>query len=442
MKDNTKTTILKSESISSDIYQELFANLTEGFAFCEIICDKKNKPIDYRYLLINPAFETITGMKAKSTIGKTIKEIYPDIEQKWIDFYGAVAQTQKPATIEEYNHNTSRYYNVRSFSSEKGKFVMLFSDITERKLVEEEIKQVSQIVENSLNEIFSFDSETLRFSNVNRGALLNIGYTIDELKKMTPIDIKPNITYKEFEKLVEPLRKREKEKIVFETVHKRKDKSLYDVEVHLQLSKYDKNSIFTAFILDITERKQANEEMQKLAAVVKYSSELVNLSTLDGKMTFLNESGGKMLGIDPHKIENMNIMDVIPDHLKGLVKRELLPAMMKEGIWEGDLQYRNMKTNEITDVHATTFTIKDTDTGEPQFLANVSLDITERKQAEDELKKHRDNLEKLVSERTQELEDKNKELDMALKVFVGRELTIRNLEEQIKSLEEQNISPK
>ena len=63
------------------------------------------------------------------------------------------------------------------------------------------------------------------------------------------------------------------------------------------------------------------------------------------------------------------------------------------------------------------------------------VDITERKQADEELKKHREHLEEMVKERTKELEDKNKELDKAMKVFVGRELKIRDLQKKIRALE-------
>ena len=134
---------------------------------------------------------------------------------------------------------------------------------------------------------------------------------------------------------------------------------------------------------DIIERKRLEEEMRKLVAIVKHSSELINLSTLDGKMTFLNEAGGKMLGIDPHEVESNNIMEVIPDHLMELVEKELVPALAKGKTWEGDLQYRNLKTGELIDVRAMTFTVNDPTTGEPKFLANVSLDITDRKKAEE-----------------------------------------------------------
>lgn len=62
------------------------------------------------------------------------------------------------------------------------------------------------------------------------------------------------------------------------------------------------------------------------------------------------------------------------------------------------------------------------------------MDITKRKQAENELAKHHKHLEDMVNERTKELNEKNKKLDDAMKVFVGREMTIRNLQDRIKAL--------
>ncbi|MFC1833794.1 PAS domain S-box protein [Thermodesulfobacteriota bacterium] len=140
---------------------------------------------------------------------------------------------------------------------------------------------------------------------------------------------------------------------------------------------------------DISERKRAEEEVNKLAAVVRHSSELVNLAKLNGQMLFLNEAGSRMLGIDPGEVTNHSILEVIPEDLLTRVQTELLPELMKGGTWEGDLRYRNVETGELTDVHAMCFTVKAPDSKAPLFLANVSLDITERKRAEQTLLKEK-----------------------------------------------------
>ncbi|MCD4664429.1 MAG: PAS domain S-box protein [Bacteroidales bacterium] len=133
------------------------------------------------------------------------------------------------------------------------------------------------------------------------------------------------------------------------------------------------------YVRDVTKQRKSEEELQKLASVVKHSSELVNLATLDGKMIFLNETGGKILGINPDEAHKHVILDVIPEELQSKVKTEVLPSILKKGRWEGELQYKNIKTGKITDVYAQTFMIKDSLSNKSLYFANVSLDITDRK---------------------------------------------------------------
>lgn len=137
---------------------------------------------------------------------------------------------------------------------------------------------------------------------------------------------------------------------------------------------------------EIQDRVKAEKELEKLAAVVKHTGELISLASPDGRMVFLNEAGGRMLGIDPREVAHLQFMDVIPEHLADLVDGTLLPTLKGGGTWSGDLQYRNLSTGRVTDVHATLFTVDDPDSGTPQFLANVSMDITGRKRAEQKIK--------------------------------------------------------
>ncbi len=219
---------------------------------------------------------------------------------------------------------------------------------------------------------------------VNEVALQMIGYSMEELEGKNILQF---IAPKDHETVLENL------KLIF-------DRKLGPREYHLIMANgkellFEVNSDvlrrkdgspygIVNVCRDITARKLAEEELQKLASVVKYSSELVNLATLDGKMIFLNNAGSKMLGIDSDKVEQVNIMEVIPDDFQELVQTELLPALMEGDTWEGELKYRNIKTGELRDVHAMTFTVKEPNTKKPLFLANVSIDITERKRAVEE----------------------------------------------------------
>ena len=142
------------------------------------------------------------------------------------------------------------------------------NDVTNQKKVQNQNRDISKIVEDSLNEIFIFDAVSLQFVLVNAGGRNNIGYSQAELSKMTPLDIKPTFTQASFAALIQPLLGREKEKIIFETIHQRKNGTTYPVEIHLQYASFDNQPVFVAIISDITERK---EHEQKL---VEYSSNL------------------------------------------------------------------------------------------------------------------------------------------------------------------------
>lgn len=111
----------------------LFDNMSSAFALHEIICDDEGKPVDYRFLEANQAFETLTGIPVAKLIGKTARELLPGLEAFWVERYGKVALSGKPATIQEYSEPLKRYYDVRAFSPKKGQFATVFNDITEQK---------------------------------------------------------------------------------------------------------------------------------------------------------------------------------------------------------------------------------------------------------------------------------------------------------------------
>ena len=178
-------------------------------------------------------------------------------------------------------------------------FIMsLIVDITTRKALEQEKNHFAKIFLESLNEIFVFDTKTLKFINVNYGAQKNLGYNLVELKEMTPLDIKPNDNESEFRKKIDILLKDSVEKVDFETVHQRKDGTTYPVEVHLQLSNLGGKAVFVAFILDITERKNYTN---KLENEVEERTQQLNVAL--SKEKELNELKTKFLSLVSHEFK-------------------------------------------------------------------------------------------------------------------------------------------
>ena len=171
---------------------------------------------------------------------------------------------------------------IRDIEGRPSSILGVTRDITGRKLAEDKIARFGRIFQDSLNEIYLFDADTLKFTQVNNAAQHNLGYTMAEFREMTPLNLKPEFTTESFEKMVAPLRKGEKEKIVFETVHKRKDQSHYDVEVHLQFLKHEHEALFAAIILDRTERRQAEEDKKKLETQLQRAQKMEAIGTLAG----------------------------------------------------------------------------------------------------------------------------------------------------------------
>lgn len=114
-------------------YRLLFEQMLNGFALHEIILDVSGRPVDYRFLSVNPAFEQMTGLKAGDIVGRTAREVLPDIEESWIETYGKVAISGRSVRFTQYAAPLGKYFEVLAFQVEPGQFVTVFDDVTARR---------------------------------------------------------------------------------------------------------------------------------------------------------------------------------------------------------------------------------------------------------------------------------------------------------------------
>jgi len=170
-------------------YRQLFENMTSACAYHRIIADGNGNPVDYEFLDVNLAFEKMLNLNAAGIKGKKVTEIFKGIKEEkfdWVGTYGRVALAGEAVKFEApYGRGSAKkWYSVSAYCPQKGYFVAVFDEITERKVLEDALFQAlesSQKREREIAEMLSGARYALSGANLKETALV----LMNSLKKLT-----------------------------------------------------------------------------------------------------------------------------------------------------------------------------------------------------------------------------------------------------------------
>ena len=168
---------------SEEKYRSLFTNMMNGFAYCKMLFDKDNQPVDFIYLEVNDAFEGLTGLRKADVTGKRVTEAVPGIKTsnpELITTYGEVALTGKPTSFEVYFKPLEKWLSILVYSPRKDYFVTIFENITEHKHAEERLRYQAKLLANITDAVIATDIQ-YNIQYWNQMAENQYGWTASEV---------------------------------------------------------------------------------------------------------------------------------------------------------------------------------------------------------------------------------------------------------------------
>lgn len=390
---------------SEEKWRLLFVNMTTGFALHEVICNEKGEVVDYRWLEANPAYERLTGLKADDIVGRTVLEILPGTESYWIESFGKVALTGETASYENFSRELGRWYSTWSFSPKRGQFAVIVSDITERKQAQAETESARQlldsIIENVPNMIFLKSAQELRFELFNKAGEALLGIGREAMLGKNDYDIFPGeqadfFTAKDKAALEqggivdiseEPITTSQGLRIL----HTKKV-PLYDGD--------GRPSHLIGISEDITERKLAEKALLESRANLAAAQRLAHVGSWEWNVVDntaqWSEETYRIFGMELDALEGhrQNFINMIHPDDRTQTDKALSDAL--SGVRNYDIEYRIILPDAaIKNIHALAEVVRDAD-GKPLLMRGTVQDITERKQAERQIRESEDRYRRLV----------------------------------------------
>jgi|GEM_PF-3194752 len=254
-----------------------------AFGHFSIVLGEKGSPADFIIHDANLRFKEITGYDIEDIKGKKVSEIFPGIlpdEHDWSSYFSYTALTGNPGTVEKYSHYFGKWFRVEIVCPEKGEFITLFSDITDRVEQEKDYARLFMVVRQAYESIVMTDLEA-NIEYVNPAFEKVTGYKKEEMIGRNAGILKSGLQSDQVYKDMWNTLNRD---MVWhgELKNKRKDGGIYLEEVRISpvFGTKGKKISYIAVKCDVTELRKVQEELEKSEQRFKELSMMDYLTSL------------------------------------------------------------------------------------------------------------------------------------------------------------------
>jgi diguanylate cyclase (GGDEF)-like protein/PAS domain S-box-containing protein len=252
-------------------------------------------------------------------------------------------------------------------------------DITERKQAEEKLLITQFVSDHAPDSIFWID-EQARIVYVNEAACRERGYTREELLAMSIPDLNSELPVDVWRGQWQ--RAQQKGQLVFESRHRRKDGSIFPIEVSANFVQFGGKEVVVAYVRNITQRKK-NEDELRIAAVAFESQEILMITNAEGVILRVNHAFTENTGYTAEEAVGHTPRIFKSGRHDAAFYRDMWEAIKNTGKWQGEI-WDKRKNGEIYPKWLSISAVKNSDGIVTHYVAS-HIDITERKAAEEEI---------------------------------------------------------
>jgi len=382
----------------------------------------------------NAGAELMKGYSADEIIGQSFSRFYPqeDIDRgkPEEDLQIAVSDDRFETECWRERKDGSRFYAnlvitaVRSRSGSLLGFSEISRDITERKRAEEAQHKSAEEFRAAFEDapfgmcLSSLDNQLLR---VNQALCQLLGYSKEELLAEGWRGLAHSDDLGRLRRAADEMRIGRAASAEFEKryIHKQGNVIWVHMRVSVVRDRRGEPAQFITHVQDITDRRHMEDELRKLVSVVESSSDFIGTATMEGKVTFVNPAGRRMVGLDGTGLLPGTILDFVSDGEQERFRNDVVPTILEKGRWDGETEFRHWKTGTPIPMWQSIFQITEESTGRPIAMATICRDITERRRVEAQLVQSKQRAEDANRSKSEFLANMSHEIRTPMNGIIG-----------------------